>query len=366
MEEKQVIETGIVFESIKKEPDSKAMKALGTNEGVKIGAVIVKKKKEEIQLPVVLYKVSCIIVDESGDFLGVLGECRYNNRKVYQYIPKEKVEEMGLKADTSLKPYVVRIKKGGQGGKGESMTLISYVALKDSVRGNKLLREYDYEKNQSLGIDVMQVAYQNSTVKLNWICEICGKEFKALLNNRVGHSQADCDCFRSFYKTSTNEELVALMLKKSIPNLETQVPVFGDRRRVDMAFERGDRKFIIEYDGIFHDKEADKERDKEAKELGYTTIRIVEIAQTRINIDRVDLIDKNLGAYEYETDTHIVVNNYFMYKDEIVTLDNMFKSLQEILEGNGVHIEVEHVTPKMIKKAEGNRLKNKKKVEVLQ
>lgn len=56
MEEKQVIETGIVFESIKKEPDSKTMKALGTNEGVKIGAVIVKKKKEEIQLPVVLYK----------------------------------------------------------------------------------------------------------------------------------------------------------------------------------------------------------------------------------------------------------------------------------------------------------------------
>lgn len=366
MEEKQVIETGIVFESIKKEPDSKAMKALKTNEGVKIGAVIVKQKKEEIQLPVILCKVSCNIVDENGSVLGMLGECRYNNRKVYQYIPKEKVEEMGLKANTSLKPYIVKVKKGGQGGKGESMSLISYVALKDNIRGNKLLREYDYEKNQSLGIDVMQITYQNSAVKLGWICEVCDKKFDCLLNNRIGHSQSDCDCFKPFYKTSTNEELVALMLKRSLPNLEVQVPVFGDRRRVDMAFETEAGKFIVEYDGPFHDKDKDFGRDLEAKALGYTTIRIVEIAQTRINIDRVDLIDKNLGAYEYETDTHIVVCNYFKSMNEMVTLDNMFRNLQEILEENGVHIEVEHVTPKMIKEAENNRLKNKKDIKVLQ
>lgn len=364
MEEKQVIETGIVFESIKKEPDSKAMKALGTNEGVKIGAVIVKKKKEEIQLPVVLYKVSCIIVDESGDFLGVLGECRYNNRKVYQYISEEKMKQIGLKAEEGLEPYTVRTKKGGQGGKGESMSLISYVALKDSVRGNKLLREYDYEKNQYLGIDVMQITYQNSAVKLGWICEVCGKKFETLLNNRVGHTKTDCECFRSFYKTSTNEELVALMLKKSIPNLEVQVPVFGDRRCVDMAFERGDRKFIIEYDGIFHDKAKDFGRDLEAKSLGYTTIRIVEIVPTILHMDRLDLTDKDLGPYQYETDTHIVTCNYFMYKDEMVTLDNMFVYLTRILRCNGVDIEVEKVTSKMIKEAENNRKKYQKKVEV--
>lgn len=156
------------------------------------------------------------------------------------------------------------------------------------------------------------------------------------------------------------------MLKRSLPNLEVQVPVFGDRRRVDMAFETEAGKFIVEYDGIFHDKVKDYERDKEAKELGYTTIRIVEIAQTRINIDRIDLIDKNLGAYEYETDTHTVVCNYFKSMNEMVTLDNMFRNLQEILEENGVHIEVEHVTPKMIKEAENNRLKNKKDIKVLQ
>lgn len=364
MEEKQVIETGIVFESIKKEPDSKAMKALGTNEGVKIGAVIVKKKKEEIQLPVVLYKVSCIIVDESGDFFGVLGECRYNNRKVYQYISREKAEEIGLKANTSLKPYVVRIKKGGQGGKGESMSLISYVALKDSVRGNKLLREYDYEKNQSLGIDVMQITYQNSAVKLGWICEVCGKKFESLLNNRVGHSRSDCSCFKTFYTTSTNEELVALMLKRSLPNLEVQVPVFGDRRRVDMAFETEAGKFIVEYDGPFHDKDKDFGRDLEAKALGYTTIRIVEIAQTRINIDRVDLIDSDMGGYAYETDTHTVVNNYFKYKDEIVALNNMFEYLTRILRSNGVDIKAEKVTSEIIKEAENSRKKYQKKVEI--
>lgn len=318
---------------------NKSMKALKTNEGVKIGAVIVKKNKEDIELPVILCKVSCNIVDENGSVLGMLGECRYNNKKVYQYIPKEKVEEMGLKANTSLKPYIVKVKKGGQGGKGESMSLISYVALKDSVRGNKLLREYDYEKNQSLGIDVMQITYQNSAVKLGWICEVCGKKFEGLLNNRVGHSRSDCSCFKTFYTTSTNEELVALMLKRSLPNLEVQVPVFGDRRRVDMAFETEAGKFIVEYDGPFHDKDKDFGRDLEAKALGYTTIRIVEIAQTRINIDRVDLIDKNLGAYEYETDTHIVVNNYFKYKDEIVALNNMFEYLTRILRSNGVDIK---------------------------
>lgn len=364
MEGKQVIETGIVFESLKKEPDSKSMKALKNNEGVKIGAVIVKQKKEEIELPVVLYKVNCSIVDESENVLGMLGECRYNNRKVYQYISREKAEEIGLKANTSLKPYVVKVKKGGQGGKGESMSLISYVALKDSVRGNKLLREYDYEQNKRLGIDVMQVAYQNSTVKLWWICEVCGKEFESLLNNRIGHSQADCDCFKTFYKTSTNEELVVFMLKKSLPDLEVQVPVFGDRRRVDMAFERGDRKFIVEYDGIFHDKAKDYERDKRAKELGYTTIRIVEIAKNQINIDRLDLINKNLGAYEYETDTHIVVCNYFKSMNEIHALNTMFEYLTRILRSNGVDIKVEKVTSEMIKEAENNRKKNQKKVEV--
>ena len=364
MEEKQVIETGIVFESIKKEPDSKTMKALGTNEGVKIGAVIVKKKKEEIQLPVVLYKVSCIIEDENRDFLGVLGECRYNNRKVYQYISREKAEEIGLKANTSLKPYVVRIKKGGRGGKGESMSLISYVVLKDNERGNKLLREYNYEKNKEIGIDVMKVAYQNSTVKLNWICEVCGKKFETLLNNRVGHTKTDCECFRSFYTTSTNEELVALMLKRSLPNLEVQVPVFGDRRRVDMAFETEAGKFIVEYDGPFHDKDKDYGRDLEAKSLGYTTIRIVEIVPTRINIDRVDLIDSDMGGYAYETDTHTVVNNYFKYKDEIVALNNMFEYLTRILRSNGVDIKAEKVTSEIIKEAENSRKKYQKKVEI--
>ncbi len=343
---------------------NKSMKALKTNEGVKIGAVIVKKNKEDIELPVILCKVSCNIVDENGSVLGMLGECRYNNRKVYQYISEEKMKQIGLKANTSLKPYVVRIKKGGQGGKGERMSLISYVALKDSVRGNKLLREYDYEKNQSLGIDVMQITYQNSAVKLGWICEVCDKKFDCLLNNRIGHSRSDCSCFKTFYKTSTNEELVALMLKKSIPNLEVQVPVFSDRRRVDMAFETEAGKFIVEYDGPFHDKDKDFGRDLEAKSLGYTTIRIVEIVPTILHMDRLDLTDKDLGPYQYETDTHIVTCNYFMYKDEMVTLDNMLKSLASVLSSNGVHIEVEHVTPKMIKEAEGNRKRNKKIVEV--
>ena len=48
----------------------------------------------------------------------------------------------------------------------------------------------------------------------------------------------------------------------------------------------------------------------------------------------------------------------------MVTLDNMLKSLASVLSSNGVHIEVEHVTPKMIKEAEGNRKRNKKIVEV--
>ncbi|MEH2932745.1 zinc-ribbon domain-containing protein [Candidatus Ventrimonas sp. KK005] len=343
---------------------NKSMKALKTNEGVKIGAVIVKKNKEDIELPVILCKVSCNIVDENGSVLGMLGECRYNNRKVYQYISREKAEEIGLKANTSLKPYVVRIKKGGRGGKGESMSLISYVVLKDNERGNKLLREYNYEKNKEIGIDVMKVAYQNSTVKLNWICEVCGKKFETLLNNRVGHTKTDCECFRSFYTTSTNEELVALMLKRSLPNLEVQVPVFGDRRRVDMAFETEAGKFIVEYDGPFHDKDKDYERDKEAKELGYINIRIVEIAQTRINIDRVDLIDSDMGGYAYETDTHTVVNNYFKYKDEIVALNNMFEYLTRILRSNGVDIKAEKVTSEIIKEAENSRKKYQKKVEI--
>ena len=46
---------------------NKSTKALKTNEGVKIGAVIVKKNKEDIELPVILCKVSCNIVDENGD-----------------------------------------------------------------------------------------------------------------------------------------------------------------------------------------------------------------------------------------------------------------------------------------------------------
>lgn len=343
---------------------NKSMKALKTNEGVKIGAVIVKKNKEDIELPVILCKVSCNIVDENGSVLGMLGECRYNNKKVYQYIPKEKVEEMGLKANTSLKPYIVKVKKGGQGGKGESMSLISYVALKDNIRGNKLLREYDYEQNKGLGIDVMQVAYQNSTVKLGWICEVCDKKFDCLLNNRIGHSQSDCDCFKPFYKTSTNEELVALMLKRSLPNLEVQVPVFGDRRRVDMAFETEAGKFIIEYDGIFHNLVKDYGRDLEAKSLGYTTIRIVEIVPTNINLDRLDLVYSDVGPYVHEIDRHTVVANYLMYGDEMLTLNMMFKHLANILRSLGVNIEIEDVTPKMIKEAERNRVKNQKKIEM--
>ena len=75
---------------------NKSMKALKTNEGVKIGAVIVKKNKEDIELPVILCKVSCNIVDENGSVLGMLGECRYNNRKVYQYISEEKMKQIEI------------------------------------------------------------------------------------------------------------------------------------------------------------------------------------------------------------------------------------------------------------------------------
>ena len=120
--------------------NSKAMKALGINEGVKIGAVIVKKNKEDIELPIILCKISCNIVNENGKFLGILGECRYNNRKVYQYISREKAEEIGLSENNFSKYYTVKIRKGGQGGKGESMSLISYVALKDNIRGNNLFQ----------------------------------------------------------------------------------------------------------------------------------------------------------------------------------------------------------------------------------
>ena len=154
------------------------------------------------------------------------------------------------------------------------------------------------------------------------------------------------------------------MLKRSLPNLEVQVPVFGDRRRVDMAFETEAGKFIVEYDGPFHDKDKDFGRDLEAKALGYTTIRIVEIATNRINIDRVDLIDSDMGGYAYETDTHTVVNNYFKYKDEIVALNNMFEYLTRILRSNGVDIKAEKVTSEIIKEAENSRKKYQKKVEI--
>lgn len=156
---------------------------------------------------------------------------------------------------------------------------------------------------------------------------------------------------------------MALMLKKSIPNLEVQVPVFGDRRRVDMAFETEKGKFIIEYDGIFHDTEKDRERDKEAKELGYTTIRIVEITPRILNLDRLDLVDRDTGAYDYETDTHMIICNYFKYK-ELEALNIMFMFLANLLSENGVEIEIENVTSKMIQEAKNNRKKHQKKVEV--
>lgn len=328
-------------------------------ENMVIGKVIVGKEQEEYA--VTLGDMKRKVVDENEQYLGVLAICVYRERPVLQYIPKAKLEELGLDDGYNLKPYTVEIKTGGRSGKGESMSLISYVVLKDTERGNKLLREYDYEKNRTLGIGIMKVTYQNSAVKLGWICEICGKEFEALLNNRVGHSQSDCDCFRSFYKTSTNEELVALMLKRSIPNLETQVPVFGDRRRVDMAFEIETGKFIVEYDGAFHDEDIDRERDKEAKALGYTTIRIAELNPNSLKMSRIDLVDKDVIIENKETGTYTLPLDYVRY-GYFEAINYMIQTLKRCLGRLGVEIDILPVTKNLLKAAEENRKINKRKV----
>lgn len=247
-----------------------------------VGKVVNKDKHEKVkeEFPIIAKEVRNPVVDKNGEYLGSIVLCEFKDRECIQYLSKEVIKHCGLSESNGGTPYEAEIVYSK---KGKSMLFVSYAALVEPERANKLLREVIPELSAFKTYDdiLKKMSYQ-SNMMMAWRCEACGREFKAIPNNRVGHTQTDCGCDSCKYRSSIGEELLALMLKQEIPNLKRQVPLWANNknRKADMAFTLNGVNVIVEFDGAhYHDLMGrDIYRDKEVYDSKkYHTIRVIDM-----------------------------------------------------------------------------------------
>lgn len=176
----------------------------------------------------------------------------------------------------NIPTYNVEIKERGT-------TFISWVA-QNPKRGNLLLKEWDYKKNQQAGIDILSIS-KGSSKRVYWKCAE-GHMWDCTLASRTCNN-SDCPTCKKSGATSKAEQYLYNWLDYHLPNVELH-KLIGDGLDVDIFIPS--LKVAIEYDGEFYhrtgydrDGSADRYKRKLAicQSNGVYLIHIVE----RFNYD---------------------------------------------------------------------------------
>lgn len=168
-----------------------------------------------------------------------------------------------------------------------------------ATRYPDLLKEWDYEKNNALGLDPTRLL-PKSNKRVHWKCEY-GHEWSCTIANRTeGHGCKKC--WLSI-ESSFPENAVFFYVKKICPDtIQLYHPQWLEGKELDVYIPS--RKIAIEYDGErFHRKaqsRRDSEKNKQCKENGVRLIRIREPKCGNLNFEFECLQLKSLNHIDLE------------------------------------------------------------------
>lgn len=220
----------------------------------------------------------------------------------------------------NIPTYNVEIKERGT-------TFISWAA-QNPKRGNLLLKEWDYKKNQQAGIDIWNIS-KGSSKRVYWKCAE-GHMWDCTLASRTCNN-SDCPTCKKSGATSKAEQYLYHWLDYHLPNVELHRSI-GDGLDVDIYIPG--LKVAIEYDGEFYhrmgyDRDGSVERYRRKLAIcqreGMYLIHVVE----RANFDTGVLVENEVmhDVFHVEWNTNIydlirdisdiiyVIKNHRIYLD---------------------------------------------------
>ncbi len=177
----------------------------------------------------------------------------------------------------------------------------------------KLLEEWDYEKNDVLGIKPDEIVL-GGKIKVWWKCEK-GHEWQAAINDRIRNNKLynRCPICSSYLRTSIPEKIIYYYISKVYPKtIPNYKPDWLNHKEIDIFIP--EINIGIEYDGYYYhrDIKKDAEKDNLCAENNVKLIRIREKKAKPIKTNAVIYnikIDNNVD-YTYIEDALEFLNNY--------------------------------------------------------
>jgi len=183
----------------------------------------------------------------------------------------------------------------------------------------ELVKEWDYEKNDKLGIYPTRVS-KSSDKKMWWICPICNYSYYAGIKNRTRGT--GCPRCANEVRTSFPEQAIYYYLKKEFPDTKNRIDIID--KEVDIFVPC--LNLGIEYDGSYYHNslsslERERKKYEQLKEANITLIRVRDkglnlksYADYTLNIEKKD-DDKSLE--EVIKKILNIINNLFGYNSDV-------------------------------------------------
>ena len=138
-----------------------------------------------------------------------------------------------------------------------------------------LLKEWDWNKNNQLGIFPTQIS-RGLNKKVWWKCSTCGNEWQATVSSRSGKQRCGCPKCKRDLSSSYPEKAIAYYLSKEFSVDENKKFSWLGQSEIDIYI--GELKLGIEYDGKAWHKNIDRDlkKDELCNKHGIQLIRIRE------------------------------------------------------------------------------------------
>ena len=199
-----------------------------------------------------------------------------------------------------------------------------------ATRHPKLLEEWDYEKNDKLGIKPDEIIL-GRRIKVWWKCNK-GHEWQSAINDRIRNNKlySRCPICSSYLRTSIPEKIIYYYLHKIFPKSEANYkPEWLKPKELDIYVP--ELNIGIEYDGYYYHKDykRDLEKDVLCNKNNIKLIRIREKKAKPIKSDSViyTMKNDNTSDYVYVEDALEFLNSYL----NINLHYNVLRDLDDIL-----------------------------------
>lgn len=145
----------------------------------------------------------------------------------------------------------------------------------NSVKGNLILNEWDYEKNlNSNGIVISpKDVYRGSDKKVWWKCSRCGNSYQLPIRSRIAYVTGCKKCRTK--GTSYSEQFIYFGLKQYYPDIESRSKVGDEKIEFDIVLPSINT--YIEYSGEFWHTNYSKKDDIKREYCKNNGIRFIEI-----------------------------------------------------------------------------------------